>query len=186
LYTYLCYRSNYEITICERTAGMSNLVIGIFRDEEHAEEVRRHMLTEEVLQSREVEDAVVVKKTLAGKVKFRHMPRETATGAVVGAFWGAMIGLLSLNPVFLLGGLVIGLFVGGVYGAFSHIGLDADFVKTEAESMNPGNSAVCVLTRDGADRVMEEMGKFDGNVIQTRLCTHNADVKYCRERSHPV
>ncbi len=164
---------------------MSNLVIGIFKDEEQAEEARLHLLTKEVERGLELEDAVVMKKTVDGKVKFRHLTRATATGAVVGAFWGAMLGLLFLNPVFLLGGLVMGLFVGGVYGALSHIGVDADFVKSEAESMNPGDSAVCVLTRNDAAKVVDEINKFDGGIVQTRLCTHTADAKHCSDRQRP-
>ncbi len=130
-----------------------------------------------------------MKKTAEGKVKFRHLTREPIRGAFMGAFWGAMLGLLLLNPVFLLGGLVIGFFIGVVSGALSHIGVDADFARSEAATMNPGDSAVFVMARDNAEKVLEEIEKFNGNVVQTRLCTQMGDVRECsvmQKGAHPV
>ncbi|MFZ2447829.1 MAG: DUF1269 domain-containing protein [Syntrophobacteraceae bacterium] len=168
---------------------MSNLVIGIFKDESQAEEARRRLLAKETGQALGIEDAVVMKKTSEGKVKFRHLTRETVRGAIMGAFWGAMLGLLLLNPVFLLGGLVIGFFIGLVSGALSHIGVDADFARSEAATMNAGDSAVFVLAKDNAEKVLEEIEKFNGNVVQTRLCTQLGDIRECsihRGEAHPV
>lgn len=149
---------------------MRNLAIGIFENSVQAERVRNLLLNEQNTQKWNLDDAIVVEKTLNGRVKVRHLTRQTLGGALFGAFAGATIGLILLNPVFLLSGLIIGLVVGLVSGGSSHIGIDPQVAKKEAESMPPGSAAVCVLTRENAGTVLNELGRFGGNLMGTRLC----------------
>ena len=54
----------------------------------------------------DLEDAVVAIKKPNGKVKLHQMYNLTASGAVGGGFWGALIGLFFFSP--LLGALIAG------------------------------------------------------------------------------
>lgn len=158
---------------------MDNLIISIFSDEMKAEEARGHLLLKEERELLDIEDAVIMKKTSEGKVIFRHLGRQTLSGALLGAFCGAIGGLLLLNPVFIVAGLTFGLIIGGVTGALSHLGVDTDFASKQAESMAPGSSALLVMTRTKADKVIEEIGDFNGNVVQNRICAQNNDERHC-------
>jgi uncharacterized membrane protein len=47
-----------------------------------------------------LEDAVVVVRDEQGRVKLRQLYNLTVAGAASGGFWGALIGLIFLNPLF--------------------------------------------------------------------------------------
>jgi len=163
---------------------MDNLVISVFADEAKAEEARGHLLARGRKTSLGIEDAVIMKKTGEGRVVFRHLGHQPFSGALVGAFWGALAGLLFLNPVFLLAGLVLGAIVGGVWGALSHIGVDTEFAVKQAEFMAPGSTAVLIMTRERTDRLLAEIGNFDGNILQNWLCTQKDDERHCAILPH--
>jgi uncharacterized membrane protein len=165
-----------------------NLVISIFENEAEAEEVRKHLLaTDRKEESLDLVDAVVLKKTPKGKIRFAHLTRGTVGGALTGAFLGGLFGLLLLNPVFVLGGLVLGFIIGGVAGGPS-LGVDPDFAEIETASMTPGDSAVAVLVRDNAAGIIDEIGRYDGRVLGTKVCTQAGGVRQCSgwQKGKPV
>src|SRR5262245_38975870 len=105
---------------------MSTLVVIGYNDPYKAEEVRlklRRLQSEYLI---DLEDAVVAVKDAAGKVKLHQAVNLTAAGAVSGGFWGSLIGLIFLNPLF---GLAVGAAAGAVSGALSDIGIDDNFMK---------------------------------------------------------
>ena len=113
---------------------------------------------------------VVVRET-NGKVKLRQLYNLTAAGAVSGGFWGALIGLLFLNPLF---GMAIGAATGAVSGALKDVGIDDNFMKELGATLKPGSAALCVLIRQMTpDKVVEEIQKFGGTLIKTNLCNEN-------------
>ncbi len=157
----------------------NNLVISIFENEAEAEEVRRHLLQKDQKeQSLDLVDAVVLKKTEKGKIRFAHMTRGTVGGALSGAFFGALFGLLLLNPVFIVGGLVAGFIIGAVVGG-SSLGVDRNFAEIETASMMPGDSAIAVLVRASAAKTLDEIGKHDGKAVRTKVCTQTGEVRQC-------
>jgi len=158
---------------------MNNLVIGIFSDELQAEETRRDLLAKAKSESLDVEDALILKKGDDGKLEFRHMKHHTTIGAVVGAFWGMTLGILFLNPLFALAGLAAGSVLGGLSGSLSHVGVDTGFVRNQAGSMPPGSYAVCVLVRENAGGVLNEMEALKESLLQTRLCTQKGNLRQC-------
>ena len=123
----------------------------------------------------DLDDAVYVTKRGDGKIELHqsiNMPGiGAASGATHGALWGTLIGLLFLQP---LAGAVIGAAVGGgtgyVAGRLSDYGIDDQFVKDLGSKMTPNSSALFVLVRRvTADKVVPEIAKYGGTVLQTSL-----------------
>jgi uncharacterized membrane protein len=150
---------------------MSTLVVIDYESEVKAEEVRIALLKMQKEYLIDLADAVVVVREANGKVKLRQLYNLTAAGAVSGGFWGALIGLLFLNPLF---GMAIGAAAGGVSGALKDVGIDDNFMKELGATLKPGTAALCVLIRQMTpDKVVEELQKFGGTLIKTNLCNEN-------------
>ena len=70
-----------------------------------------------------------------GQVKLNQLVNMTAAGAVSGGIWGALIGLLFLNPLL---GAAVGAGAGALGGRYKDIGIDDNFMKQAAEALTPG------------------------------------------------
>lgn len=77
---------------------MSDLIVVGFDDEATAFELRAALVKLQKEYLLEMEDAVVVTKSADGKVALHQAVNLTAAGAAGGGMWGALIGLLFLNP----------------------------------------------------------------------------------------
>ena len=166
---------------------MATLVVIDYESEVKAEEVRLTLLKMQKQYLIDLADAVVVVRDANGKVKLRQLYNLTAAGALSGGFWGALIGLIFLNPLF---GFAIGAAAGAVSGALRDVGIDDNFMKSLGETLKPGTAALCVLVRQMTpDKVVEELQKFGGTLIKTNLCNENeaklraalAKVRECAE-----
>jgi uncharacterized membrane protein len=150
---------------------MSTLVMIGYESEIKAEEVRLALLKLQKDYLIDLADAVVVVRDPNGKVRLRQLYNLTAVGAVSGGFWGALIGLIFLNPLF---GFAIGAGAGAISGALRDVGIDDGVMKKMAETLKPGTAALCVLIRQmTADKVLAEIKPFGGKVIKTNLCNEN-------------
>jgi uncharacterized membrane protein len=150
---------------------MSTLVVIDYENEVKAEEVRLALLKMQKAYLIDLDDAVVVVRDQKGKVKLRQLYNLTAAGAASGGFWGALMGLLFLNPLF---GFAIGAAAGAVSGALKDVGIDDNFMKELGATLKPGTAALCILIRQmTADKVIEEIQKFGGTLIKTNLCNEN-------------
>ena len=150
---------------------MATFVVIDYESEVKAEEVRLALLKMQKQYLIDLADAVVVVRDDKGKVRLRQMYNLTAAGAVSGGFWGALIGLIFLNPLF---GFAIGAAAGAASGALRDVGIDDNFMKSLGETLKPGTAALCVLIRQMTpDKVVEELRKFGGTLIQTNLCNEN-------------
>lgn len=154
---------------------MANLVAIVYPDLHRAAEV---MATLRRLQHEyliDLEDACVVVKDEAGNVKLHQAVNLTATGAVSGALWGTVIGLLFFNPLL---GTAIGAASGALAGKLSDFGIDDDFIKSLATEMQPSSSAIFMLVRRATvDRVEPELAKFGGKILRTSL-SKEAEAKF--------
>ena len=149
---------------------MSELIVTVFADEFRAEEVRLDLLKMQHEHLADLEDAVVLVRDQKGKVKLHHMTHLTIPGAVSGGFLGTLLGLMLLNPVFALFGLAAGTVIGALTGSMKHLGIHEEFMKDLAEHLRPGASALCIQVRAvSPDKVLEELKKFEGKVLQTSL-----------------
>jgi len=153
---------------------MATLVVIGYENEVKAEEVRLALIKMQKDYLIDLADAVVVVRDESGKVKLRQLYNLTAAGALNGGFWGSLVGLLFLNPLF---GLAIGASAGAISGALSDVGIDDTMLKKLAETLKPGTAALCVLIRQmTADKVLEEIKPFGGTVIQSNL-SHEDESK---------
>jgi uncharacterized membrane protein len=153
----------------EGEQSMSNLVAIAFDDAHSAFEMRAALVKMQKEYLIEMEDVVVVTKDENGKIKLHQAVSLTAAGAVGGAFWGMLIGLIFLNPLL---GAAVGAGSGALAGKFRDIGINDEFMKDLAESFKPGTSALFVLIKKAtADKVLEELNEkhFTGKIIQTSL-----------------
>jgi uncharacterized membrane protein len=150
---------------------MATLVVIGYENEIKAEEVRLALLKMQKEYLIDLVDAVVVVRDEHGRVRLRQLYNMTAAGAVSGGFWGALIGLIFLNPLF---GMAIGAAAGAISGALTDVGIDDDFMKNLAQTLKPGTAALCVLIRKmTADKVIEELQQFGGTLIKSNLCHEN-------------
>jgi len=146
---------------------MSTLVAIAYPDEYRAAEVLaslRRMNAEYLV---DLEDACYVTKDARGKLKLHQNTNLAGAGAAWGGMWGLLIGLLFFVPVF---GLAVGAGLGALAGKVSNIGIDQNFAKQLTATLHPGSSAIFVLVRRSTpDKVIPEVAKFGGTVLQTSL-----------------
>jgi len=124
------------------------------------------------LQKRElikIEDAAVVVRNEKGRAKVKQAHSLVGAGALGGAFWGMLIGLLFFAPWL---GLLAGAASGALSGKLGDIGIDDDFIKDVRDAIEPGNSALFLLAREGnIERINEELSDFeyDFQIMDTNL-----------------
>src|SRR5580700_12066158 len=82
-----------------RGEKMADLVVIAFPTEAKAEEVRQKLLAMQKEYLIELGDAVIAVKDAQGRVKLNQLVNTTAAGAVSGAFWGTLIGLVFMVPL---------------------------------------------------------------------------------------
>lgn len=153
---------------------MSELIVIGYDNPFQAEEVRIKLLKMQAKYLIDLEDAVVAIKDNEGKVKLNQVYRLTEAGALGGGFWGALIGMLFLNPLL---GAAVGAGAGALSGALTDVGIKDDFMKNLAETFMPGTSALFILVRKATpDKVLEELRGAGGKIIQTSL-SHEDEAK---------
>ena len=99
---------------------------------------------------------------------------HTGSAAIWGGFWGLLIGLLFLAPIFwgLFGALMGALFAKG-----RDLGIDNKFIKDVGDSLDPEQSALFILVVEATqDKVLPEMAKFGGTVYQTSLSNEDEET----------
>ena len=117
----------------KRSVRMSDLIVVGYDAIFKAEDVRLKLLKMQKEYLVDLEDAVVAVKTEDGKVKLNQMYHLTASGAIGGGFWGALIGLIFLNPIL---GAVVGAGAGAAAGALSDVGINDDFMPFSSTVAN--------------------------------------------------
>ena len=153
---------------------MSTLVVVGYDNPFKADEVRLTLLKMQKDYLIDLEDAAVAVKDQNGKVKLHQAVNTTAAGAVSGGFWGSLIGLMFLNPLL---GFAVGAASGAVSGALTDVGVNDNFIKELAATLNPGSSALFVLvTKATPDKVLDELKGSGGKVLKTSL-SHEDEAK---------
>ena len=146
---------------------MRSLVVLAFDDENGALDVRDKLLELQKQELITLEDAAVVVRKPDGKVKVKQARSLVGAGALGGAFWGMLIGLIFLAPVL---GMAVGAIAGALGGKYSDIGIDDDFIKEVGDTIEPGQSALFLLVTDvERERVIDELEPYDPTLLQTNL-----------------
>jgi uncharacterized membrane protein len=125
-----------------------------------------------------VHDAALVSWPVDDKkprtTQLRHLGGE---GALGGAFWGLLFGLLFFIPLF---GMAVGAAIGAIGGAMSDVGIDDDFIDAVRGEVQPGTSALFLLSTDAVlDKVKDAFGDEQPHVLRTDLS--DADDAKLRE-----
>jgi uncharacterized membrane protein len=144
---------------------MADLVAIAFPTEEKAEDVRHKLLDLQKEYLIELEDAVIAVKQPNGRVKLNQLFHPAAAGAATGSFWGLLIGLIFMMP---LAGVAIGAASGALGGALADVGINDQFMKDAAESLQAGNAALFLLIRKmTTDKVLADLQGVGGTVLRT-------------------
>ena len=109
---------------------MSDLIVLAFKTEGGATAMRDKLLQLQKQHLISLEDAAVVIRRADGKVKVKQLHSLVGAGALGGAFWGMLIGLIFWMPWL---GLAIGAAGGALGGHFSDVGVDDKFIANFGE-----------------------------------------------------
>ena len=146
---------------------MSDLIVVGFPNKFEAEEALLALRKMEKEHLIDLEDAAIVVKNDKGKVKIKQSQDLISEGTLSGSMWGALIGLLFLEPLL---GLAIGAASGALGGALQDIGVNDSFMKELGETLQPGCSALFILVRQATmDKVIEELQPLNGKILHTSL-----------------
>ncbi|HKH37564.1 MAG TPA: DUF1269 domain-containing protein [Rubrobacter sp.] len=116
-----------------------------------------------------LEDAAVVSWPQGNKKpKTRELASMGGVGAMSGAFWGFLLGLIFFVPFL---GAAIGAGMGALTGSMADVGIDDDFIRQVREKVTPGTSALFALTSGATapERVIDELRQYDFEIISTNL-----------------
>jgi uncharacterized membrane protein len=132
---------------------------------DHAEVVLEGLSKQELIS---VQDAAVVSWQPGKKSpKTRQLNSLTGAGALGGAFWGLLFGLLFFVPIL---GLAVGAAAGALGGALSDIGIDDDFIASLRNRIEPGTSALFVLSSGAVlDKVHDAFAELKPELIHSNL-----------------
>ena len=146
---------------------MSDLVVLAFETETGAAEMGDTMKRLQKQELISLDDAAFVTRKPDGKAKVKQANSLVGAGALGGAFWGMLIGLLFFAPWL---GLAIGAISGAIAGKYSDVGIDDDFIKEVGDTIEPGHSALFLLIRQWTeDKVLAEISDSGATVLRTSL-----------------
>jgi uncharacterized membrane protein len=170
-------------TLCvngSEEALVSDLMVIVYPSRKKAEDVRRHLLQLQEDYLIELDDAVIAGKETGGMVRVDQLVSPTALGAATGSLCGLLLGAIFLTPVTIAtagsagavlgaaGGAALGAASGAISGALADLGIDDDFVRGLAETLQPGHAALFLLIRKmTTDRVVAALRGTGGTVCKT-------------------
>lgn len=123
----------------------------------------------------EMEDAAFVTREQDGKIKLHQtqpaVGLATGIGASRGSIWGALVGLLFLQPLLgMAAGAVIGAASGAIAGKMADYGISDQFMKDLAGKLRPGTSMLFVLFRKITwEKVLPQISQYGGTVMHSSL-----------------
>jgi uncharacterized membrane protein len=156
---------------------MSELIVVSYKGEDTADQVLNKLQAMQKEHLVDLEDAAIVVRDKNGKVHVKQAVNLVTAGALGGAAWGglmgSLIGLIFLNPLAgLVTGMAVGAGTGALSGALSDYGINDDFIKETAQSLEKGSSALFALVRRATfDKVLPELKPFGGKIIKTSMTT---------------
>jgi uncharacterized membrane protein len=154
--------------------ALSDLLVIEFSSEEKAEGVREVLLAMQKEYLIELGDAVVAVKDANGRIKLNQLFQPVAQGAVSGMFWSSLIGLLFMTP---LAGTAIGAASGALGGQLADLGINDEFVRRAARTLQSGNAALFLLIRKmTTDKVLAALRRAGGTVMRSSFDETNEEV----------
>jgi len=146
---------------------MSTLVAIAYPDRDTADRVRQELIEATKEHLLRLEDAVVVECDPDGKIKLHQASSTAGVGALGGAAWGGLIGLLFLAPLF---GMAIGAASGALAGKLTDSGVNDSFMRELGAKLQPGTAALIALgSTEARDKLIERISPYGGEILQTSL-----------------
>ncbi len=146
---------------------MSTLLVIAYPNQQTAYDVLADLRAQQAQFVVNLSDAVIVVKDAKGKVKLDQSVKLESSGAVSGAFWGMLIGLIFFMPWL---GLAVGALSGWLGGKYSDYGIPDKFIKEVGQKLPVGGSQLFLLIESYTqDKFVAALGKYGGEVIQTSI-----------------
>ena len=141
---------------------MCDLLVVEFSSEAKAEGVREMLLAMQEEYLIELGELVVAVKDDRGRVKLNQLLfQPVAHSAVSGMLWGSLIGLLFMMPV-------AGVASGALRGRLADLGINDDFIRQAARTLQSGNAALFLLIRKmTTDKVLAALHGAGGTVMRS-------------------
>jgi len=136
-----------------------------------AEDTLQDLQRKELIQIHDA--AIVTYPEGAKKPKTRQLRSMAGAGALGGAFWGMLFGLIFFIPLL---GLAIGAGMGALAGSMSDVGIDDSFIRRMREEIQPGTSALFVLSSGAVvDKVRDAFQGQQMILVETNLSHEQED-----------
>jgi uncharacterized membrane protein len=147
---------------------MATLTVWGFKEPDGAERAAKTLAELESDGLISVHDAATVAWPMGRKrPKTRQLHDPAGAGALSGSFWGLLFGLLFFVPLF---GMAVGAALGAVGGSLADIGIDDEFIDSVRMEVQPGTSALFVLTSDAVpEKVRDAFAHEKPRLIHTNL-----------------
>jgi uncharacterized membrane protein len=128
-----------------------------------AEEIRRRRGELRI----EPDAVAVIARTDDGEYRVITSHHPVAEQASWGMFWGLLFGLVFFVPVF---GTAVGPSLGSLFGEIEQAGINRAFQQSARDIVEPGTSALFLLTRSvDPDVVASALEGFGGTVLRASL-----------------
>jgi uncharacterized membrane protein len=116
----------------------------------------------------QIVDAAVVEWPQERKApRTRQAVDTTSAGALGGAFWWFLFGLIFFVPLL---GMALGAATGALGGALTDVGINDDFIRQARDKVTRGTSALFLLAESAvADRIVPELKALNPEVASTNL-----------------
>ena len=128
----------------------------------------------------DLDDAAIIRRDRKGKLHVTTPAHHAvAWGSLSGLFWGTIIGLLFLFPLFPVTAAAGGV-MGAALGAAGDLGIKDEFKLRVQDLVQPGTSAILVILRKVTpDKFLDALRPYGGTVLQTSL-TRDAEQELMR------
>jgi uncharacterized membrane protein len=137
-----------------------------------AEDTLKSLQRRELIQIHDA--AIVTWREGAKKPKTQQLHSLAGAGALGGAFWGMLFGLIFFVPFL---GMAIGAGMGALAGSMSDVGIDDSFIRRMREEIQPGTSALFVLSSGAVvDKVRDAFEGQQMRLVETNL-SHEQESK---------
>jgi len=135
---------------------MSELIAIAFDQKHRADEVMLSLLKLEEAHLIDLEDATVITKNSAGKIRLKpYYDLLAASKGLSSRFWGKLIHMLLVD---------------GNNSGLAEIGIDRAFVEKIEANMSPDTSAIFIfVNRADPELVVKTLAQFKGKILQTTL-----------------
>lgn len=146
---------------------MTDLIVVAFDNDHAAFEVRDKLIRLQREHLVRLADAAVAVRRQDGHLQIKQIRDLAAEGAIGGAFWGFLAGILFWVPLL---GMALGTLTGALSGSLAEHGISDDFIEEVARSIEPGQSALFLLIVDATtDRMIEQILPWKPRLIRTNL-----------------